>query len=155
MQSCISRVTNPHGDYDPLIAISNAKNVTVSGSGTIDGQGAMWWPCAKNTSLWPCDNKHRYAFSQTIHALRPRIMNIRDTTDLEITGVTLKNSPNENIAMQSCKNVHIHNISILAPSSEDKVLPSHNTDAIDVNGENIVIENSYISVGKQRLLKIF
>jgi hypothetical protein len=53
----------------------------------------------------------------------------------------------QHIALSSVNNVHIYNITLLAPSSHASY-PSHNTDGIDVNGQNIVIENSNISVGK-------
>jgi hypothetical protein len=61
----------------------------------------------------------------------------------------LKNSPKENLFLKNTANVHVFNISILAPSNHDPINPSHNTDAIDIVGSvNVLVEHSYISVGK-------
>ena len=55
------RISSSTGDYDPLIRINNAKNITITGGGVVDGQGGIWWPCAQspNTGNPPCNNRHR------------------------------------------------------------------------------------------------
>jgi polygalacturonase len=46
-----------------------------------------------------------------------------------------------------CKDVIVRGVTIRAPASDDPVLPSHNTDACDVKGRNILIHDCDISVG--------
>uniref|UniRef100_A0A914DQB5 Pectate lyase superfamily protein domain-containing protein n=1 Tax=Acrobeloides nanus TaxID=290746 RepID=A0A914DQB5_9BILA len=60
-QSSAYSVSSPTGDYDPLIGINNANNITITGGGVVDGQGGIWWPCAQspNTGNPPCNNRHR------------------------------------------------------------------------------------------------
>lgn len=72
-----------------------------------------------------------------------------ETTDIVVNNITLKNSPMFNIALPHGRNVHIFNVSIINPDSFSAVNPSHNTDGVNLYGvENVLIENSYISTGK-------
>jgi polygalacturonase len=77
------------------------------------------------------------------------LFNPNQVTGIVINNVAFKDSPMFNIGLSGVKNVHIYNISITAPASGDPVNPSHNTDGIDAgNSQNVLVENSYISVGK-------
>uniref|UniRef100_A0A914DWA4 Pectate lyase superfamily protein domain-containing protein n=1 Tax=Acrobeloides nanus TaxID=290746 RepID=A0A914DWA4_9BILA len=38
----------------PLIASYNATNITITGGGTIDGQGPYWYACRNNATAPPC-----------------------------------------------------------------------------------------------------
>ena len=67
---------------------------------------------------------------------------------LLIDGITLSNSPMFHIAIGGkCQDVTVRHVTIRAPASTDPVLPSHNTDACDVKGRNILISDCDISVG--------
>jgi polygalacturonase len=46
-----------------------------------------------------------------------------------------------------CSDVTVRGVTIRAPASDDPVLPSHNTDACDVKGKNILITDCDVSVG--------
>ena len=107
-------------------------DVAITGSGAIDGQGAPWWPLAKT----PQDGR------------RPRMITPSNCERLLIEGITLSNSPMFNIAIGGkCSDVTVRGVTIRAPASDDPVCPSHNTDACDVKGKNILIQGCDISVG--------
>lgn len=122
----------PGGIKDPKTFISGEKlhDIAISGSGTIDGQGTDWWSYAKTgTSV-----------------ARPRMIHFGGCDRVLIENVTLCNSPMFHIGIRS-DNVTVRGVTVRAPASTDPVTPSHNTDACDVSGSNILIENCDISTG--------
>lgn len=67
---------------------------------------------------------------------------------LLIEGITLSNSPMFHIALRGkCQDVIVRRVTVRAPASDDPVLPSHNTDACNVKGRNILITDCDISTG--------
>jgi len=123
----------PRGTEDPqsFITGQHLHDVAISGSGAIDGQGAPWWPYARVEG-----------------ALRPRMIALQSCERLLIEDVTLSNSPMFHIALGgTCSDVTVRRLTIRAPASEDPVCPSHNTDACDVTGHRVLIEDCDVSVG--------
>ena len=51
------------------------------------------------------------------------------------------------IALSGGGNVTVSGVTVRAPSSSDPLTPGHNTDACDVSGTNILVQNCNISVG--------
>lgn len=115
-----------------FISGSSLTDIEISGSGAIDGQGAPWWPWA-NTNF----------------ADRPRMISPSSCNRVLIQNVTLSNSPMFHIALggSGTANVTVNGVIIRAPSSSDPVTPGHNTDACDVTGTSILVQNCNISVG--------
>jgi hypothetical protein len=108
-----------------FIGATNLSDVEISGSGAIDGQGAPWWP-------WAATN----------NAQRPILIRFEKCTRQLIQNVTLSNSPMFHIAISNNKgNATVQGVTVSAPSS------SHNTDACDVSGTNVLVQNCNISVG--------
>ena len=123
----------PGGTKTPADFISGEglQDVSISGEGTIDGQGAPWWPFAKEKG-----------------ASRPRMIKLSKCEHILIEKITLRNSPMFHIAIGgNSKNVTVSGVTIRAPRSDDPVTPSHNTDACDVSGSNILIKDCDVSVG--------
>jgi len=123
----------PGGTKNPADFISgkDLQDVQISGEGTIDGQGAPWWPFAKKKD-----------------ASRPRMIKLSGCARVLIEGVTLRNSPMFHIAVGGkSSDVTVSGVTIRAPASDDPVTPSHNTDACDVGGRNILIKDCDVSVG--------
>ena len=124
----------PGGTVSPQSFISGDKlhDVAITGGGAIDGQGAAWWPFAKTSP----------------GARRPKMISPSNCEHLLIEGITLSNSPMFHIAIGGkCQDVIVRGVTIRAPASDDPVLPSHNTDACDVKGKNILIQDCDVSVG--------
>jgi len=123
----------PGGTAAPANFISGAQlhDVVISGSGMIDGQGIPWWP-----------------FADVKGARRPRMIALASCDRVLIENVTLSNSPMFHIAISShSENVTVRGVTIRANPSTDPVHPGHNTDACDVSGRNVLIENCDVSVG--------
>jgi polygalacturonase len=115
-----------------LINWNNAANAELSGTGTIDGQGSTWWTAGTNGAPL---------------STRPQLVHFSNAQTLLVTGVSLINSPKEFFSFGGSKtnNVTFNGININAPSN------SPNTDGIDVDGSNFLIENSTISNGDDNI----
>ncbi|MGN6367008.1 MAG: glycoside hydrolase family 28 protein [Phycisphaerae bacterium] len=123
----------PGGTQDPgnFIEAQGLHDIAITGEGGIDGQGAAWWPLAKTKK----------------EAKRPRMVALRNSERILIEGVTLENSPMFHIAISRAQNVTVRGVTVKAPPSKDTTNPSHNTDACDVSGSHVLVENCNISVG--------
>jgi polygalacturonase len=114
-----------------FISGSNLHDIAITGKGTIDGQGSPWWPYAREKG-----------------ARRPRMIAFKECERVLIENVTLKNSPMFHIAISGkSHNVTVSGVIVRAPASDDPVDPSHNTDACDVSGSDILVKNCDISTG--------
>lgn len=123
----------PGGTADPesFITGRDLHDIAISGSGAIDGQGSPWWPYAK-----------------TRGARRPRMIAFSSCERVLIEHLTLSNSPMFHIAISGkTTDVTVRGVTIRAPASTDPVNPSHNTDACDVTGKRILIQDCDVSVG--------
>jgi len=123
----------PGGTTTGTDFISGVKlhDVAITGKGTIDGQGSPWWPFAKDKN-----------------AKRPRMIALKECDKVLIENVTLTNSPMFHIAISGkSSNVTVSGVIVRAPASDDPVNPSHNTDACDVAGKDILIKDCDISTG--------
>jgi polygalacturonase len=114
-----------------LISGSGLHDIEITGSGMIDGQGIPWWPLARVRG-----------------ARRPIMISLSGCSRVLIENVTLTNSPMFHIAIHGrSSDVTVRGVTIRANPSTDPVNPGHNTDACDVSGKNVLIENCDVSVG--------
>ncbi|KAL6982077.1 hypothetical protein U1Q18_023693, partial [Sarracenia purpurea var. burkii] len=118
----------PGGRYISLIFGSNLTDVVVTGdNGTIDGQGALWW-----------QQFHRKKLKHT----RPYLIEIMHSDNIQISNLTLVNSPSWNIHPVYSSNIVVQGITIIAP------VTSPNTDGINPDScTNTRIEDCYIVSG--------
>ncbi|KAG9449617.1 hypothetical protein H6P81_009582 [Aristolochia fimbriata] len=78
------------------ILIAHANYLTITGSGQLDGQGAVWWPqnCAQATT--------------------PQLLTLESCNNVKLTGVwKMVNSPRNHLKINKCNNVSDDCISIL------------------------------------------
>lgn len=123
----------PGGTNNPANFISgnSLHDIELSGSGSIDGQGSPWWAVYKTAN-------------------RPSMTSFSGCNRLLIQNLTMSNSPMFHISItggSKAGNTTVQNVTVLAPSSTDPTNPSHNTDACDVQGTNILVQNCNISTG--------
>ncbi len=117
---------------DSFISGDSLHDIAITGAGAIDGQGAPWWPYAKNSP----------------GAMRPRMIAPSNCERLLIEGITLSNSPMFHIALGGqCHDVTVRGVTSAPPLRTTRICPSHNTDACDVKGSNILITDCDISTG--------
>jgi len=116
--------------YVDAITASGAHDLKISGAGTIDGQGQVWWDAFRTNSKIP----HR-----------PNLIKLRDCTRVSVTGVKLINSPMFHLVPQNCTDVTIEKITIRSPEN------SPNTDGIDPSGWNFLISDCHIDTGDDNI----
>ncbi|PSS11376.1 Polygalacturonase [Actinidia chinensis var. chinensis] len=116
------------GRYISLIFGTNLTDVVITGdNGTIDGQGALWW-----------DKFHNGELQYT----RPYLIEIMFSENIQISNLTLVNSPSWNVHPVYSSNIIVQGITILAP------VTSPNTDGINPDScLNTRIEDCYIVSG--------
>ncbi|KAJ9139836.1 hypothetical protein P3X46_030533 [Hevea brasiliensis] len=116
------------GRFSSLIFGMNLTDVVITGNnGTIDGQGAPWWDKFKN-GLYK--------------ATRPFLIELMYTNELQISNITLTNSPFWHVHPVYCSNVVVQGVTILAP------VEVPNTDGINPDScTNVRIEDVYIVSG--------
>nr|KYP77147.1 putative polygalacturonase [Cajanus cajan] len=116
------------GRYTSLIFGTNLTDVIVTGdNGTIDGQGAFWW-----------QKFHKKKLKYT----RPYLIEFMFSDKIQISNLTLLNSPSWNVHPVYSSNIIIKGLTIIAP------VPSPNTDGINPDScTNTRIEDCYIVSG--------
>jgi hypothetical protein len=149
MSNCVNLQINsgaelqmlPYGSYPggsnptDFISASGLHDIEISGSGTIDGQGAAWWTNYNDKII---TNRPKAMFAPA--ACNPVL--VRD--------VTLQNPPNTHISFRSsnhvpCGNVTVTNITINTPDG------TPNTDGMDMSVTNAFVVNSHISDGDDHI----
>ncbi|HTB83807.1 MAG TPA: glycosyl hydrolase family 28 protein [Candidatus Sulfotelmatobacter sp.] len=116
--------------YQDTITVSGAHDVKITGSGTIDGQGQVWWDSFRTNRAM-------------LH--RPYLIKFTDCTNVIVAGVTLKNSPMFHLVPQNCTGVRIRGITIQSPEH------APNTDGIDPSGWNFLISDCHIDTGDDNI----
>ncbi|HEY6412964.1 MAG TPA: glycoside hydrolase family 28 protein [Edaphobacter sp.] len=120
-----------------LVRAANAENITITGSGTIDGNGESWWKIARST--------HNAGVVGEV-TFRPRLVVFDHCKHVRIEGVTIQNSPSWQVVPYYSDDVTIRNVRILAPQH------SPNTDAIDpFSSSNMIIDHVYADVGDDNI----
>jgi len=131
----------------PLIYAVDAANVTVTGRGTIDGQGAIWWHRIRlnNPKKFPPGPKtdEEFAEAKKVARGRPHLVRPVRCTDFVIENVTLINSAEWTVHPMLCERVRVEGVSILNPATN-----AHNTDGINPEScRNVQILNCRIDTG--------
>ncbi len=114
--------------HQSCIYAENAKNVTVTGYGTVDGQGAYWWKQIRERGCTEYPRPYLVCFADCEHVV--------------LENVTLTNSPAWTVHPLRCRNVVIRGLNIKNPAD------SPNTDGIDPDAcEDVRISDCTIDVG--------
>ncbi len=130
-----------------LVTGLDAANVSITGTGVIDGRGKLWWDAARKTN----ELRKKQGITEReppnppgapLQYPRPRLIYLQNCRGVRITGVTVKDSPSWTIHPVYCDDVVIDGVTITAP--ED----SPNTDGIDPDScRNVRIANCRIGCG--------
>jgi polygalacturonase len=119
------------GDFIPFIGGKKLTDITITGSGTIDGNGAVWWGEAEKAR----QRKSGYTLP------RPNLIVLERCRNVRLENITLQNSPKFHFVPSDCEDVLVSNVTILAPAH------AANTDAIDPSGRRMLITRCKIDVG--------
>jgi alpha-L-rhamnosidase len=121
------RNTRIEGHFEPWpMALINAEQmdrVRIGGPGILDGNGIMYW-----AAFW--QRRKENPACTNLEVERPRLMFIDRCTDVEITGLTFRDSGFWNLHIYRCRDVIVDGVRITAPATFQILGAS--TDGIDV-----------------------
>jgi polygalacturonase len=139
------------GDPTTILALiiyaADAENITVTGRGTIDGQGAIWWHRLRlnNPKKFPPgpQTDADRAEAAKLARGRPHLFRPVRCKDVVLEHVNIRNSAEWNVHPMLCENVRIDGVTINAPATM-----AHNTDGINPEScRNVQILNCRIDTG--------
>ena len=123
--------------YSALINADGLDGFTISGKGTIDGNGYTFWKYFWERRSWnpQCTNKDEQ---------RPRLVYISNSKNVQIDGVKLQNSAFWTTHIYNSENVKLLRLHIYSP---EKPVKAPSTDAIDLDVvKNVLVKDCYMSV---------
>jgi len=109
-----------------FILLNRVSNVTITGSGTIDGRGQAWWHLRR----------------QQADVLAPVLLKMVSSSQIVVSSLRLVNSPFYHVVAVDCDHLLLDKLFIYAP------LESRNTDGISLmNSSHVVIRDSEVDTG--------
>jgi polygalacturonase len=122
----------------PFIRVNNARNVTITGGGLIDGRGQVWWDYVKGVK--------EAGVLGTDHP-RPMGILIDHSDHFTMENVTFQNAGFWQVVPYYSNYLTFRNIRILAPQRG-----APNTDGLDpVSSSHITIDHYFASVGDDNI----
>lgn len=123
--------------YPALVNADGLDGFTISGKGTLNGNGARYWRAFWLRREWNPD-------CTNMDEQRPRIIYLSNCKNVQIEGIKIENSPFWTTHYYKCSFVKLMNLHITSPR-EPMEAPS--TDAVDLDVcNNVLIKNCYMSV---------
>ena len=119
----------PEACYASLVTAINCEELTITGSGILDGSGAEgdWWS-------WPKEKRNG--------ARRARTLFLNNCRKVDISGITVQNSPSWTIHPLYCSEIDFVGLSVKNPAD------SPNTDGLDPECcEKVLLEGIHFTVG--------
>jgi polygalacturonase len=117
-----------------LINADSIDGLRISGEGTLDGSGPVYWKAFDTKRAADRNTKN-------LDVPRPRLMFIRDSKDVQVTGLRFKDSGFWNLHIYRCDGVVLDGLDFRAAE------PSPSTDGTDIDScRNVTIKNCYYAV---------
>jgi hypothetical protein len=115
--------------------VTNRDDVTLTGGGTIDGQGSPWWDTIKAEKAAGKDLSPR-----------PGLLSLTGSKHVIVDTLTMKDAPNSHVSMHSVSDVAVTGVTISSPAD------SPNTDGVDIwSSSNVTVSRSSISDGDDNI----
>ncbi len=122
-------------NYSPLIYGRGLENVAVTGKGYLEGNGPEWWKWAKDLTgreilyhgKLPVEKR---VFGTPEMALRPMFLQILESKNVFIEGITLHDSPCWTVHPVWCEDVIVRGVTVENPTV------SPNTDCVNIESCN-------------------
>jgi len=124
--------------FSALINANGLDGFTISGNGTINGNGERYWRSfwLRRSVIPKCTN---------MDELRPRLIYLSNCKNVQLSGVHFMNSPFWTTHLYKCNHVKLLGLRITSPVNGPVKGPS--TDAVDIDVcNNVLIKNCYMSV---------
>lgn len=151
----MTRIEGHFEEWRPaLVNASGLDGVSITGTGTIDGNGRPFW-----AAFW--QRRQQNPKCTNLEVERPRLMFLQECRNVRIAGIKLKDSGFWNLHLYRCQPVTVDGISITAPHGdppqivgakqpwdEVSIDRAPSSDGIDVDScQQVTIRNCTISVG--------
>ncbi len=155
-----------NGKVRPGISASKRHDVSISGEGIIDGNGAWWRPVKRSKvsdvewktflshggtvsddgSLWYPFGLKDYADiasdARAQERMRTHLVRFTDCERVSVTGVTIQNAPKFHLVPSHCQDVTFEGVTVRCPWN------AQNGDGIDIMAsKNVVIRRCTVDVG--------
>ncbi|KAK4429826.1 Polygalacturonase [Sesamum alatum] len=133
--------------------------LTIKGSGTIDGNGAVWWQSSPYDDD-PLDDQSKIivplnvtvalkppipissSLGGKMPSIKPTALRFYGSFNVTVTGITIQNSPQCHLKFDNCIGVSVYNFSVSSPGD------SPNTDGIHLqNSKDVLIRSSNLACG--------
>ncbi|KAI3452716.1 hypothetical protein Pfo_009380 [Paulownia fortunei] len=132
--------------------------ITIKGSGTIDGNGAVWWQNSPYDDD-PLDDQSKLIFPSNgtlaqkppipvrsslgkMPSIKPTALRFYGSFNVTVTGITIQNSPQCHLKFDNCIGVSVYNFTVSSPGD------SPNTDGIHLqNSKDVLIRSSNLACG--------
>lgn len=112
-----------------LVNADRADHLRISGSGTLDGNGAPFWE-----DFWK--RRKENPATTNLDVERPRLALIQNSEDVRISGVTFKDSGFWNLHLYRCRNVFVESVRFEIPDG----VRAPSTDGTDIDScQNVTI----------------
>lgn len=143
----------------PLVYASKARNITITGKGTLNGCGQPWWKLAlakRDDQMEPVEPREKFFASlnpdyknqpgggggRESQFLRPSMIEFSGCTNVTVEGIKIIDSPFWTIHPLYTKNLVLKDLYIENPYE------APNTDGIDIDScQNVQVLNCFVSVG--------
>ncbi len=124
-----------------LVLADSCKNISITGSGTIDGQGLEL--ALAIDSLYHIgrlnDIRYDYYRMRPSTAVRPKVIDISECSNIAISGVTIKNSSSWVEEYRRCENLRIDHVKVIS-------VAYWNNDGMDIcDCRNVSITNCFVN----------
>lgn len=131
----MTRIEGHFEEWRPaLINATACDNLRISGEGTLEGSGPAYWQ-----EFWRALNANPQ--TKNLDVPRPRLMFIADSRNVQITGISLRDSGFWNLHLYRCQQVLIDHLDIRS------TIGAPSTDGIDIDSsQDVTVRNTYIAV---------
>jgi polygalacturonase len=136
-------------NYSPLIYGNQCENIVICGEGIIEGNGPAWWPWKQKQHsaaerLYNAEYNQipvaKRIFGTESDALRPSLIQLIDSKNILIEGITIKDGPQWTIHPVYCEALTLRDLKILTHGP--------NTDGLNPDScTGVLVENCYFETG--------
>lgn len=125
--------------YAALLCSVSCENVSITGTGKIDGNGQVWWAAKDRLP----DMAASLQMDDPFQGIRPPLLFFFDCSRVKVRDVKLMNSPMYTILPICSKDIIIDGVNI-----ENPWMPYHNCDGIDIMScKDVRISNCHVDTG--------